>query len=69
MNEISGVIILLVRLAFKLIPPGMWLGAVFIVVLWLVVMVKVWRADGRPLHAQTRRQLPDASYQSPIMKH
>ncbi len=42
MNQISNVTILLAKLAFKLIPPGLWLGAVFVVVLWLVVMVRVW---------------------------
>ncbi|NKQ36995.1 MAG: hypothetical protein HF973_15455 [Chloroflexi bacterium] len=50
MNQIVSVSILLTRLAFRLIPPGVWLGALFIVALWLGLMIKIWQP-----HAWQRR--------------
>jgi hypothetical protein len=42
-SQFGNVLILLVRLGFKLIPPALWIGAVLIVALWLAAMVRVWR--------------------------
>jgi hypothetical protein len=42
-SEVGRVAFLLVRLAFKHIPPVLWLGSVLIVTLWLAVLVRIWR--------------------------
>jgi hypothetical protein len=46
-SQFGGVIITLARLGFKLIPPALWVGAVLIVVLWLAVLHRAWRQNGR----------------------
>ncbi len=58
MNQLSSVTILLVKLAFKLIPPGLWLGTALIVALWLVVMIRMWGAapKRRASRRSNRRQ-------------
>ncbi len=42
-SEASRVALLLVRLAFHLFPPVLWLGAILVVTLWLAVLVRIWR--------------------------
>ena len=42
-SQMGWVVLLLARLAIKLIPPVLWIGAVFIVGLWLGVLHRVWR--------------------------
>ncbi len=42
-SEVGRVALLLVRLASKLFPPVLWVGAVLIVTLWLAVLVRMWR--------------------------
>jgi len=42
-SQIGWAVLLLARLGFRLIPPVLWIGAVFIVGLWLGVLHRVWR--------------------------
>ena len=42
-SEASRVALLLVRLAFHLFPPVLWLSAILVVTLWLAVLVRIWR--------------------------
>jgi hypothetical protein len=43
-SQAGHIAILLVKVAFIVIPPSIWLGASFISIFWCVMMVRLWRA-------------------------
>lgn len=45
-SRIGWVILLLAKMSFNLIPPGIWIGGIFMVILWLAVLVRVWHLQG-----------------------
>lgn len=44
-SKLGGALILLARHALRLAPPGAWVVALLIVVLWLVVLRREWRSS------------------------
>lgn len=42
-SEIGQAMIVLARVGIGVIPPVIWIGAVLIVAIWLVLLVRVWQ--------------------------
>ena len=42
-SQSGRVMIIVLKACFKLTPPLLWLGSIFLAALWLTVMVRVWK--------------------------